>query len=213
MSYRIHSGDTLWALSKKNGTTIGALLKANPQIRNANLLRPGAALNIPGSHDSFQPSKKHSGAHTPTSQAKAHTHAPARPASAGSATTPAELRRFGNGRIPASSLSSIGIGGHRLYAPAAASFIRMRAAAAREGVQIGVTDSYRSFATQVDLVRRKGLYSQGGLAATPGKSQHGWGLAVDVNTNSHGTQWLRANASRFGFSTIPREPWHWQFAI
>ena len=87
----------------------------------------------------------------------------------------------------------------------------MRAEAAHAGVQIGVTDSYRSYETQVDLARRKGLYSQGGLAATPGTSQHGWGKAVDVDTNSRGTQWLRANASRFGFTTIPREPWHWQF--
>ena len=87
----------------------------------------------------------------------------------------------------------------------------MRAAAARDGVLIGVTDSYRSYAAQVDLARRKGLYQNGGLAAVPGTSQHGWGLAVDVDTNSRGTQWLRANAARFGFATIPREPWHWEF--
>ena len=88
----------------------------------------------------------------------------------------------------------------------------MREAAAREGIQIGVTDSYRSYDQQVDLARRKGLYKNGGLAATPGTSQHGWGLAVDVDTSRQGTDWLRANAARFGFSTIPREPWHWQFS-
>jgi hypothetical protein len=42
------------------------------------------------------------------------------------------------------------------------------------GVDIGVTDSYRSYDAQVDVARRKGLYSQGGLAATPGTSDHGW---------------------------------------
>ncbi len=124
---------------------------------------------------------------------------------------PATLRQYGNGRIPASALTSIGINGHRLYAPAAQAFRQMRDAAAKAGVRIGVTDSYRSYATQVDLVRRKGLYSQGGLAATPGTSNHGWGMAVDVDTNSRGTQWLRANAARFGYATIPREPWHWEY--
>ena len=129
----------------------------------------------------------------------------------GRITVPAALRQFGNGRIPASALTSIGIGIHRLYAPASQAFTQMRAAAATEGVQIGVTDSYRSYATQVDLARRKGLYKNGGLAATPGTSNHGWGMAVDVDTNSRGTQWLRAHASRFGFATIPREPWHWEY--
>ena len=211
MSYRIQSGDTLGAISRKKGTTIAALLKANPRIKNANVIRAGALLNLPGQTDSFQPSK----ARAPVGPSKApgHSHpsTPAKPVS-GTASTPADLRRFGNGRIPASALTPIGIGSHRLFAPAAQAFKQMRAAAAAQGIQIGVTDSYRDYATQVDLVRRKGLYSQGGLAATPGTSQHGWGMAVDVDTNSRGTQWLRQNASRFGFSTIPREPWHWQYA-
>ena len=57
MSYRIQSGDTLWALARKNGTTIAALMKANPQIKNANLIFTGASLKIPGRSDSFEPSK------------------------------------------------------------------------------------------------------------------------------------------------------------
>ena len=62
MSYRIQSGDTLSALARKNGTSIAALMKANPQIKNANLIFAGAQLNIPGRSDSFEPSKPgHSG--------------------------------------------------------------------------------------------------------------------------------------------------------
>lgn len=57
MSYRIQSGDTLWALARKNHTTIGALMKANPQIKNANLIYAGALLNIPGKRDAFEPSR------------------------------------------------------------------------------------------------------------------------------------------------------------
>ena len=88
----------------------------------------------------------------------------------------------------------------------------MRASAAAEGVDIGVTDSYRPYEEQVDLVRRKGLYSQGGYAAVPGTSPHGWGLAVDVDVTPDGLAWLRANAGRFGFvEAVPREPWHWEY--
>jgi hypothetical protein len=130
----------------------------------------------------------------------------------GTLRPPAELAHYGNGRIPTARLASIGIGGHRLYAPAAAAFRQLRAAAARVGVNIGVTDSYRSYAQQVDLARRKGLYANGGLAATPGKSNHGWGLALDVNVNGGGLAWLRQNARRFGFAeAVPREPWHWEY--
>ncbi len=61
MSYRIQSGDTLWALARKNGTTINALMQANPQIKNANLIYAGAMLNIPGKRDSFEPTKPNGG--------------------------------------------------------------------------------------------------------------------------------------------------------
>jgi hypothetical protein len=130
----------------------------------------------------------------------------------GALRPPAELLHYGNGRIPTARLAPIGVGGHRLYAPAAAAFNRMRAEAARVGVHLGVTDSYRSYAQQVDLARRKGLYASGGLAATPGKSNHGWGLALDLDVKSNGLAWLRQNAKRFGFAeAVPREPWHWEY--
>jgi len=125
---------------------------------------------------------------------------------------PAELAKYGNGHIPASALESIGIGGHRMYGPAAEAFKRMRADAAAAGVNIGVTDSYRSYEAQVDCARRKGLYSQGGLAAKPGTSKHGWGLALDLDIGSKATAWLKANASKYGFyGDTPREPWHWEY--
>ncbi len=117
-----------------------------------------------------------------------------------------------NGRLADQDLAPIGIGSHRLAPAAAEAFRRMREAAAAEGVDIGVTGGYRDFAGQVDLARRKGLYSNGGLAAVPGTSQHGWGLAVDVDVDANGQAWLRANASRFGFfEDVPREPWHWEY--
>jgi zinc D-Ala-D-Ala carboxypeptidase len=130
----------------------------------------------------------------------------------GAAGPPPELAAYGNGRIPAHALSPIGQGQHRLWAPAAASFERMSAAAAREGVTIRVTDSYRSYDSQVDLARRKGIYGQGGLAARPGTSNHGWGRSLDIDTSGGAADWLRANAPRFGFhEDVPGEPWHWTY--
>jgi zinc D-Ala-D-Ala carboxypeptidase len=125
---------------------------------------------------------------------------------------PYSLVAYGNGKVPASALKQVGPTGHRLWAPAATSLETMITAARRDGVNIGITDSYRSYAEQVDLADRKGLYSQGGLAATPGTSDHGWGLAVDLDLDNRALTWMRANAGRFGFAeNTPREPWHWVF--
>lgn len=125
---------------------------------------------------------------------------------------PTELRTYGNGKIPASALSPVAGTSHTLWEPAARSLEALRDAAAADGVTIGITDSYRTYDTQVDLVRRKGLYSQGGLAAPAGTSMHGWGVAVDLKLDSTAQAWMRTNAGRFGFvENVPREPWHWQY--
>ncbi|WP_337060674.1 M15 family metallopeptidase [Kineococcus sp. G2] len=128
------------------------------------------------------------------------------------AGVPLELAGYGNGKVPAAALSGIGVGSHRMWAPAAQAFERMRAAAARDGVTFGVTDSYRSYDQQVDLARRKGLYSQGGLAAKPGTSEHGWGLSLDLDLSGRALSWMREHADEYGFSeNVPRESWHWTF--
>jgi hypothetical protein len=125
---------------------------------------------------------------------------------------PGDLAAYGNGKIPAAALRTVGNTGHKLWAPASSALESLTEAARRDGVQIGITDSYRSYSEQVDLARRKGLYSQGGLAAKPGTSDHGWGMAVDLDLNSKAQTWMRANAGRFGFvEDTPREPWHWGF--
>lgn len=126
-----------------------------------------------------------------------------------------------NGRIPASAMCRLKTApGQLLRCDAQAAFDRLsHAFEARFGAPISVTDAYRDYATQVILKRRKGR-----MAATPGTSNHGWALAVDLGSgiNSFGTaehQWMRANAPKFGWihpgwarqsGSLP-EPWHWEF--
>ncbi len=123
-------------------------------------------------------------------------------------TRPAGL----NGRLDTSSLELIGIGQHKLVPSAAQAFKRMRADAAAAGITIGVTDSYRSYDQQVDLAKRKGLYAEGGLAAVPGTSNHGLGIALDLDLDARAQAWMRENGPKYGFTeNVPREPWHWEF--
>lgn len=131
----------------------------------------------------------------------------------GSLPVPASLAAHGNGRVPVDELTPIAQRGHRLYAPAAAAWDSLVSEAAAHGFELKITDSYRTFGEQVDLVARKGLYSEGGLAARPGTSNHGWGLAVDADlTDPALLDWVRTNGPRFGFvEAVPREPWHWEF--
>jgi len=50
---RIHAGDTLSTIARRHGTSVNALMRANPQVRNANRISAGERLNIPGSRDEF----------------------------------------------------------------------------------------------------------------------------------------------------------------
>ncbi|MBL8953224.1 MAG: LysM peptidoglycan-binding domain-containing protein [Myxococcaceae bacterium] len=65
MDYRIQSGDTLWALSRRFNTTVDALAKAN-NIANPNLIYAGATLKIPGQGDTFEPGPTPAPGPTPT---------------------------------------------------------------------------------------------------------------------------------------------------
>lgn len=55
MSYQIRPGDTLSGIAQRYHTSVSALMRANPQVRNPNLIIAGQRLNVPGSGDSFQP--------------------------------------------------------------------------------------------------------------------------------------------------------------
>jgi hypothetical protein len=134
----------------------------------------------------------------------------------------ADLSQWPNGGIPAEALCPLwGQPRHLLRADAAAAFEHLsKAWAADHGAPICVTDSYRPYADQVRLAITKPT-----LAARPGTSNHGWGVALDMcggiqgfGTEAH--QWMIRNAPRFGWFH-PRwaqqggskpEAWHWEFA-
>ncbi len=152
-------------------------------------------------------------------------------AAAGASTASASCRAgvtkksvlgFSDGQIPLTDLCPIwGAPGQLLRADAAAAFDQMsRAYAEQFGRPICVTDSYRSYSEQVALYAAKP-----NLAAKPGTSNHGWGVAVDLcgGIESFGTaqhEWLFTHAPLYGWfhplwaePTGSRpEPWHWEFS-
>lgn len=123
-----------------------------------------------------------------------------------------------NGSIPGSQLgkatnyhpgSGVGAMGGYLRAPAAAAWNAMVAAS---GGQLTLTEGYRDLKSQQ---YRWAQYKagRGNLAAAPGTSVHGFGLAADVGA---GQGWARANGARFGWyptglSFSQREPWHFEY--
>lgn len=125
-----------------------------------------------------------------------------------------------NGRLPQNELCGLWQNGHSLRADAAIAFAKLNVEyQKRFGEPIKLTDSYRTYAQQVSLKRRKPS-----LAARPGTSEHGWGLAVDlgggVSKGGERYKWMRENAPRFGWDNPqwarrggsgPYEPWHWEY--
>jgi hypothetical protein len=130
-------------------------------------------------------------------------------------TIPFDILEYGNGRLPDDQLESIGIGSHRLHRTAAQGFAQWRELARQAGIDLTCTDSYRTLALQERLKKEKPKWS-----ATPGRSVHGWGFAVDVAVGTPPTafgpsvlQWLKENGPPNGWHLgRPKdEPWHWVF--
>jgi hypothetical protein len=128
---------------------------------------------------------------------------------------------YANGRIPADELCQLPWAKkHRLRADAAVALAKLDVAYnERFDKDLCITDSYRSLGSQVSLASRKP-----GLAARPGSSEHGWGLAVDLcdggdvaGTPQH--DWLLEHAPAFGWDNPAwarpngsrPEAWHWEY--
>jgi hypothetical protein len=121
-----------------------------------------------------------------------------------------------NGRLSSSSLCPLWQGGEQLQSEAATAFTAMNVVYRSVfGHNICLDDSYRSLARQYGTRATRGY-----LAATPGTSMHGWGLAVDIckeSLNGASGRWIRANAATYGWAnpawakTSKYEPWHWEY--
>lgn len=126
-------------------------------------------------------------------------------------------RSAGNGELPEEWLCDLGKEDHRLRADAAVSFAKMNAAYKKDtGKEFQITDSYRDMAGQLSVAGRKP-----GLAAKPGTSLHGWGIALDlgggVESKSGAWSWLVEHGDEYGWEnpdwakSSMYEPWHWEY--
>jgi zinc D-Ala-D-Ala carboxypeptidase len=129
---------------------------------------------------------------------------------------------YPNGMLPASALCPMYLApGESLRRTAAIAFNTMsRAYEQQTGSALCVTDGYRPYAEQVAV-----RIESPTMTATPGKSQHGLGLAVDLcggveNFAAPAHLWMQRNAPLYGWfhpawaeptGSMP-EPWHWEFA-
>lgn len=129
-----------------------------------------------------------------------------------------------NGRLPAELLCGVDFQrGVSLRCDAAQTLEQLNVAfRARFGRDLEVASAYRTYEEQVSVKA-----SKGGLAAVPGTSNHGDGVAVDFEGFGSVGQfglptylWMAANAGDYGWyhpsymqagGAGPLEPWHWEF--
>jgi hypothetical protein len=125
---------------------------------------------------------------------------------------------YSNGRLPRSALAPItrAANGQQAYLrkDAAAAFMAMNAESVRRfGVTLRVSSARTAYRPIADQQYFWGLYvsGRGNLAARPGTSNHGWGLAIDLATPQ-----MRAIVDKIGakygwakrWSDAPSEWWH-----
>ena len=130
---------------------------------------------------------------------------------------------YSNGEIPLETMRELlpDYPGHLMRCDAADNFMALAKKYKEDtGKTLGITSTYRSLEKQREIKA-----SKGGLAATPGRSTHGWGLAVDISVggrlNFGGAvyQWLDKNAGEFGWENPSwarkggslSEAWHWEY--
>ena len=114
----------------------------------------------------------------------------------------------------------------------------MQLAAKKEGLEIFIDSSYRSYEYQMrvfhETVKEKGLEHANKYCAIPGSSEHQTGLAIDIIARRNGVMieesyendlemiWMRNNSYKYGYILrYPKgkenitgynfEPWHFRF--
>jgi LAS superfamily LD-carboxypeptidase LdcB len=152
----------------------------------------------------------------------------------GSTSRTIEGAKYENGKIPESKLRVINNdskyrgavtsdnGRIRLYVKASIALDRLILAAEQANIPIKINSAYRTFS---DQQRVYSTNCPGGvcniLTATPGRSNHGFGVAVDfanpqlkrIKSGDKLYNWLTVNGAKFGFKRIASETWHWEYQI
>lgn len=128
---------------------------------------------------------------------------------------PQESYTQDNGRLTEADLCTLW-DGNVLRADAALALAELNAQfRSTFGRDLCIVGGYRSYEQQVATKRARGY-----LAAQPGKSMHGYGLAIDLcDSDYQGAkgQWLQDNAGVYEWEnpywarTRLYEPWHWEF--
>lgn len=129
--------------------------------------------------------------------------------------------QFPNGQLPGSVLCTLWDGDNQLRADAAIAIAKLNIAYKQHfGRNLCITDSYRTLSEQYRVKAIKP-----GLAAAPGTSEHGWGLALDLcgGADHFGTaqyEWLWENGPSYGWrnpdwarpgGSGPTEAWHVEY--
>lgn len=124
-----------------------------------------------------------------------------------------------NGQIPLNKMvllnPGLGVGGY-LEPHAAQAWRNIQAAAVNAGIYLSFNEGYRDLATQI-YYRNRYLAGTGYPAGIPGTSNHGYGLAIDINSpmtswDTAAQRWWLANEAQYGWSSAQgradNEPWH-----
>ena len=129
---------------------------------------------------------------------------------------------YSNGGIPDSELQALSFSpGSKMNKKAAAAMEEMnKAYKADNGSNLTINEAYRDCATQIRYRQELGSRA---APAPPCVSNHGWGLAADIEVGAFGSStynWLKANAHKYGYvhpawaepgGSNP-EQWHWEYA-
>lgn len=126
----------------------------------------------------------------------------------------------------------------KLRAPAAKQFLKMQAAARRDGISLVPLSGFRSVKQQeslfFDIKAKRGQVTteRAEVSAPPGYSEHHTGYAIDIGdgnapathlkkrfAKTEAFRWLKENAARYSFELsfpkdheqISYEPWHWRY--
>ncbi len=164
---------------------------------------------------------------------------------------PEELVKVANGKVPAKLMRRVKANAD-MYHKAAVAYDAMHDAALKAGFEFRAVGGYRTYDRQLSLFKDR--YSLRDLgrkpqvtrrfegktwflkpgkspSGTPGTSNHGLGLAIDLAVNTpkgvvslgsvpKAVNWLISNAPKYGFYlqvSDPKSPefeiWHWQYCV